>query len=136
MDTRPQASITTFVVVDDNKAFRRILRGIVEDHPQWLVLAEGCNGLEAVELARAHSPDIMLIDVVMPVMNGIQAVKQIKQSNPSTRIIVFSVYHEEEFRLEGLQAGAEYFVWKEELNGKSLAQMINPYSPRIETDRG
>ncbi len=121
--------VRTFLIVDDNDGFREILRGIVTSHQDWSVLAEAPNGLEAVQQARTHAPHVVLMDVSMPVMNGIQAAKQIKQSNPATRIVLFSVYHEEEFRLKGLQAGAEYFVWKDELNGQKVEQIVDSLFP-------
>lgn len=125
----------TFIIVDDNQAFLRILRNIVEAHPQWQVLAEGRDGQEAVQLTRQHLPDVVLLDVVMPGMNGIQAAKQIKQLAPMTRIIVFSAYREEEFRLKALEVGAEYFVWKEDLDVRSLELMMASLFPH-EMDTG
>jgi DNA-binding NarL/FixJ family response regulator len=113
-----------FLIVDDNRTFRRALRRMVESHPQWFVVAEACDGREAVQLAQLHSPDVVLIDIVMPVMNGVEATKRIKQYASATRVIAFSAYHEEEFRVQGIQAGADYFVWKEELDGTSLEYML------------
>jgi len=118
-------STLSFVIADDSKAFRRILRQIVESHPDWSVVAEAQDGQDAVQLARVYFPNVVLIDVVMPTMNGIEAAKRIKQIVPNTRIIAFSAHHEEEFRFKGLQVGADYFVWKEELDGASLSRMVD-----------
>ncbi len=118
-----------FLIVDDNPGFRKILRGMVESHLQWSVLGEAADGRAAVELARADPPDIVLMDVVMPVLNGIQATKQIKHLYPATRIIVFSAYPEEEFRQQSLRAGADFFISKEELDEKKLGQMLESLFP-------
>ncbi len=123
-----------FLIVDDSKDFCRILRGIVESQPGWSVLAECHDGEEALRLAKAYAPDVMLMDVVMPVKNGIQATKSIQQMALSTHVILFTAFHDEEFRYKGLQAGADYFVWKEELNAANLKRMIatvfQPTRPR------
>ena len=121
---KAQADTLTFLVVDDYGAFRRILRQMVESHPHWSVLAEARDGQEAVQLAMACCPQVVLMDVVMPVMNGIEATRRIKQSLPETRVIMFSAHHEEEFQRKSLQAGADYFLWKEELDEACLERIV------------
>ncbi len=118
-----------FLIADDSASFCRVLRQIVESHSQWGVAAEVHDGKAAVQWVQLYSPDIVLMDIVMPVVNGIHAARQIKQNTPAVRIITFSAYHEEEFRMKALQAGADYFIWKEELTETSLEQMVESIRP-------
>lgn len=123
-------NILRFLIADDHDMFRQLIRQMVESHPGWSVLAEARDGQEAVQLARIFSPDVALMDVVMPAHNGIEATRMIKQSDPSICVILFSAHHEEEFRASGLAAGADYFVWKEQLDDASLEHMIvSRFSP-------
>ncbi len=117
-----------FIIVDDNDTFRQILRQMVESRPHWSVLAEARDGCEAVRMVQTHSPDVVLMDVVMPVMNGIEATRRIHQIVPTPYIILFSAYHEEEFRLSGLQAGATCLIWKEEINENRLEEIVSHFS--------
>ena len=114
----------TFLVVDDYGTFRNILRQMVESHSHWSVVAEAPNGLEAVQLALMYHPNVVLMDVVMPMMNGIEAAKRIKQNLLDVCVIMFSAHHEEEFQHRSLQAGADYFILKEEMNETSLERFI------------
>ena len=124
-----QARAVRFLIVDDHDAFRLILRQMVESHPIWAVVAEARDGSEATQLAKTTLPDVVLMDVVMPVMNGIKAADQIHQMLPGARIILFSAYHEEEFVLSGIQAGADCLIWKDQLSEKSLENIVNsPFS--------
>lgn len=121
----PQTPVR-FLIVDDHAAFRLILRQMVESHPHWSVLAEARNGYEGTLLAQTHSPDVILMDVVMPIMNGIEATRQIHQLAPNSRIILFSAYHEEEFVLSGMLAGAVGLIWKDQLDESSLEDIVGP----------
>lgn len=114
-----------FLIVDDHDAFRLILRQMVESHPRWSILAEARDGGEAIRLAQEYLPDVILMDVVMPIMNGIEATGQIHQLLPESRVILFSAYHEDEFVLSGMQAGAVCLIWKDQLSEANLECVVN-----------
>ena len=119
-----QTPTIRFLIVDDHDAFRAILRQMVESHPDWLVLAEARDGYEATQMAATYMPDVILMDVVMPVMNGIEAASRIHQIMPNSRIVLFSAYHEEEFLVSGVKAGAVGLIWKDQLDEDSLRDII------------
>jgi DNA-binding NarL/FixJ family response regulator len=113
-----------FVIADDAQSYRRILRQIILSRPEWLVVGEAADGVEALRLVAAHHPDIVLLEVNMPELNGIEATRRIKQLAPETHVLVFSSYDEEEFRRESLLAGADYFLRKEELDADKLSNVL------------
>jgi DNA-binding NarL/FixJ family response regulator len=114
----------SFLLIDDVATYRDILRQIVQTQPHWFVVGEATNGSEAVQLVLEHAPHVVLMDIDMPVMNGIEATRRIKQLSPETRIILFSGHQDEEFRRESLQSGASFFLVKEDMDATTLPQLI------------
>jgi len=100
------------VLVDDHAILRQGLRRLLEDEPDIEVVGEAGNGLEAVAVARALAPDLVLMEVVIPRLNGIEAAKQIKQSNPTTAILALSAYDDDRYVLGLLEAGAAGYLLK------------------------
>ena len=125
MPSNPSTNSLRFLIVDDHAAFRLILRQWVESHLHWSVLAEARDGREATQLAQAYRPDVILMDVIMPIMNGIEATSQIHQQAPNSRIVLFSASYEEEFVLAGIQAGAAGLIWKGQLCEINLEEIVN-----------
>lgn len=78
------------LVVDDNAIVRRTLREIIEENPAWQICGEGDNGRVAIELARKLHPDIVVLDFLMPTMNGLQAAECIRRFAPRTNILLFT----------------------------------------------
>ena len=109
METR---EIIRIVLVDDHTVLRQGLRRLLEDEPDIEVVGEAGNGLEAVAVVRARAPDLVLTEVVMPRLNGIEAAKQIKQSNPATAILALSAYDDDRYVLGLLEAGAAGYLLK------------------------
>lgn len=97
---------------------------LVQDQPGWSVIGEAGDGAEAVQLALRLAPDVVFMDITLPVMNGIEATRQIKQALQHTHVLVFSAYDDEEFRQESRLAGADYFIRKEDLDADMLKQLI------------
>ena len=114
----------TFLIVDDSTSFRQILSELVEKHPHWSVMAEAGDGEEAVCLAARYLPDVLLMDVNMPVMNGVEATRRIKHFAPQVRVIAFSGYPDDEFRQASLRAGADFHLPKEDLDVGTLGRLI------------
>ena len=100
------------VLVDDHAVLRQGLRRLLEDEPDIEVVGEAANGLEAVAVTRARAPDLVLMDVVMPRLNGLEATKQIKQSNPATAVLVLSAHDDDRYVLGLLEAGAAGYLLK------------------------
>ena len=100
------------LLADDHDIVRRGLRDLLEEHPGWTVCAEASNGREAIELALAHRPHIAIIDLTMPELNGMEAIKRIRESVPETEILAFTMHDSEEIVQNVLSAGARGYLLK------------------------
>ena len=92
---------------------RQGLRKVLEERPEWEVVAEAGDGREAVRLAEQHRPDVAIIDVAMPLLNGIEATRQITKRVPNTRVLVLSMHADEAYVIQILQAGATGYLLKD-----------------------
>jgi len=101
------------VLVDDHEVVRRGLRAYLEAVEDFEVLGEAANGEEAVRLAAEHAPDVMLMDLLMPGMDGVEATRQVKAVSPRTQIVVLTSYHQDEHIFPALRAGALSYVLKD-----------------------
>lgn len=104
---------TTVVLVDDHPMFRKGLRLLLEDEPDLSVIGEAGDGEGAIELIKEHSPDIVVLDINMPGMNGIEAAKKISINFPDTKIIALSIHSEKNFVEDMLLAGAASYILKQ-----------------------
>jgi DNA-binding NarL/FixJ family response regulator len=109
MDNREAIRV---VLVDDHAILRQGLARLLQDEPDIDVVGEAGNGLEAVAVVRALAPDIVVMEVVLPRLNGMEAAKQIKQSNPATAILVLTAYDDDRYVLGLLEAGAAGYLLK------------------------
>jgi DNA-binding NarL/FixJ family response regulator len=100
------------LLADDHDVVRRGLRGILEEHEGWEVCAEATNGREAVELALALQPQVAVLDLAMPELNGLEATRQIKQHLPETEVLVFTMHQTEQLVHDVLAGGARGYVLK------------------------
>lgn len=100
------------VVADDHLVLREGIRNLLEDQPDIELVGEAANGLEAVAVVRATEPDVVLMDVVMPRVTGIEATKQIKKLNPGTAVLILSGYDDDRYVLGLLEAGAAGYLLK------------------------
>jgi two-component system nitrate/nitrite response regulator NarL len=112
------------VLADDHEVFRVGLRALFEGHSQWTVCGEAKNGQEAVDLAAGLQPELIVLDLSMPVMNGIQAARRIRQLSPATTIIVLSSHSASIAAEEALRAGASAYVTKSDAHA-DLVRTIN-----------
>lgn len=103
---------TKILLVDDHDLFRAGLRSILEKHPQYKVVGEAGNGDEAVRLAVALGPDVVLMDITMPGLNGVGVTRQILQERPGVRVIALSMHCERQFVAGMLEAGATGYLLK------------------------
>ena len=102
----------SIVLVDDHPLVRRALRDILEKEPDLHVIGEAGDGQEAVAMTSEHRPDIVIMDISMPVMNGVEATKRIKASNPLTVVLILTVHTDVETIFSILQAGASGYLVK------------------------
>ncbi len=101
------------VLADDHQVVRQGLRAILEAERDLWVVGEAGNGLDAVELAERLKPDVLIVDVMMPGLNGLEVTRQVAQRAPQTRVIVLSMYSNEAYVLEALKHGAVAYVLKD-----------------------
>jgi DNA-binding NarL/FixJ family response regulator len=101
------------LLADDHTVVRQGLRKILEAKPQWEVVAEAADGREAVRQAEEVKPDIAIVDVAMPLLNGIEAVRQIARKASGTRVLVLSMHNDEAYVTQMLRAGAAGYLLKD-----------------------
>jgi len=109
------------LVADDHPAFREGLCRLLEDEDDLEIVAKSANGEEAVSLAVEMKPDVVVLDVAMPKINGIEAAKRIKEANPNTAILMISAYSYGAYMLDSLRAGAAGYL----LKNVPLRELIN-----------
>jgi pilus assembly protein CpaE len=108
------------LIVDDVPQVRRELRTLLPLLDEIDIVGEADNGQDAIELAATLRPDVILMDVEMPIVDGLAATRRIKQQCPTCRVIVLSIYNDESIRAKARSAGADDFIDK----GASLAALL------------
>ncbi|HUY76241.1 MAG TPA: response regulator transcription factor [Ktedonobacterales bacterium] len=103
----------TILIVDDHAVVRRGARAFLEAQPDFAVVGDVGSGGEAVLLAADLAPDVVLMDLVMPGMDGVQATRLVKQKSPSSQVIVLTSYHEDEHIFPAIRAGALSYLLKD-----------------------
>jgi DNA-binding NarL/FixJ family response regulator len=101
------------LLADDHTMVRQGLRKVIEERPEWEVVAQASDGREAVRLAEEHRPDVAIMDVAMPLLNGIEATRQITRRHPETRVLILSMHADEAYVAQILQAGASGYLLKD-----------------------
>lgn len=101
------------VLVDDHKLVRNGIKSLLEEEEEIVVVAEGSNGLEAIEIVREVRPDLLIIDVRMPEMNGIEAVGKMKELGLDIKTIVLSMHDSEDYIIQSIKAGANGYLLKD-----------------------
>ena len=100
------------VIADDHELFRRGLAAELTQVPGWVVAGEASNGRDAVELAAALKPDLVVLDLTMPELNGLEAARKIISVNPAARVLILTAHESEQLVREVLSAGAQGYVLK------------------------
>jgi DNA-binding NarL/FixJ family response regulator len=109
------------LIVDDHAVVRRGVRALLESQPGWEVLAEATTGREAVEAAQRLQPDIVVMDLSLPELNGLDATRLILKESPRTEVLVLTMHHSEELARNVLQAGARGYVLKSDADENLVA---------------
>ena len=111
------------LIADDHEMIRHGLRHILERHDGWQVVGEAANGREAVEMARKVVPRVVILDLVMPELNGVEATRQIKRYLPQAEVLVFSGLEADELIYQVLEAGARGYLVKTDI-GRHIVDAI------------
>lgn len=115
------------LLADDHDAVRRGLRAMLEDHPGWQVCGEAADGREAVQLAAKLRPDIAVLDLEMPELNGLEATRQIKKELLDVEVLIYTMHETEQLIREVLVAGARGYVLKADA-GYQLIEAVEALS--------
>jgi two-component system nitrate/nitrite response regulator NarL len=125
------------LLVDDQPLFRKALATLIDGQPDLSVIGEAENGLQAVEMARALQPDLVVLDVDMPVMNGVEAVRLIREQVPAAKVVMLTVSESEDDLFDAVRYGAHGYLLKD-LRPEQLYDMLRsvmrnetPLSPAI-----
>lgn len=105
--------MTTIVLADDHHVVRLGLRALLDAEPDFTIIGEATDGLEASRLVESLKPEVLIIDVMMPGISGLEVTRQISQRVPTTRIIILSMHASEAYVLEALRNGAAAYVLKD-----------------------
>lgn len=106
---------TRILIADDHEIFRKGLRWLVESHANLEICGEAANGVEAVEMAKKLTPDVIIMDISMPYVNGLDATRQIRQQVPNSRILILSQHDSSHMLTAAFNAGASGYVTKSQV---------------------
>ncbi len=113
------------LVVDDAAEIRQLVKMVLAMNERILVIGEGSNGEEAVELCQQHQPDVLVLDISMPLMDGLQALPLIREVSPATRVVMLSGFTTPEIKTRALKLGACTFVEKGSVIGDIVAAVTD-----------
>ena len=125
------------LIADDHDIVRTGMKALVEDQPGWQVVAEAGTGRQAVDKAKATTPDVCVLDVTMPELNGLEAASQIKKLLPHTEVLIITVHESEQIAAEVLKVGARGYILKSDAGRelvaavKAVAAHKNYFTSRI-----
>lgn len=114
---------TRILIADDHELMRKLLRNLINSHPNWQVCAEAKDGGEAVAQTKELHPDLVVLDLAMPVMDGMRAAREINKMVPETRMIMFTLHASPEIEEEARNAGIRQVISKTQ-NGAQLLDAI------------
>ena len=116
-------SVIRVLLAEDHMITRQGIRRLLEDEKGMTVIGEACDGEEAIQMATETKPDVILMDIAMPKLNGIEATRQIKLIHPNTAILILSAYDNDEYIFAILKAGAAGYLLKN-VSGDELIRAI------------
>jgi len=115
------------LIADDHPIARQGIRRMLEHYGDIAVVAEAADGLEAVALSQQLRPDVVLMDLQMPRLNGVEAIEHLRERNPDTKVLIISTYDKDEFLFEGIKAGARGYLLKD-VPAEELVQAVRAVS--------
>lgn len=114
----PEQNRTTIVLADDHQVVRQGLKALLDAEPDFRVVGEAGDGLQAVRRVEMVSPRVLVLDLMMPGLNGLDVIPRIRKCSPHTQIVVLSMYSNEAYVLEALNSGASAYVLKDSSSGE------------------
>lgn len=111
------------LIVDDHEIFRRGLRSLLESRPEFQILGEAADGMQAIEKAKELKPELIVMDVSMPQLDGLQATRLIRKQLPSTKILILSQHDTSHMLSAAFEAGANGYVTKSQVSRCLLAAL-------------
>ena len=123
------------LIADDHELMRRGLRSILSTRPNWEVCGEAVDGSDAIEKTKLLQPDILVLDISMPRVNGLEVARAVRRDYPRTQVVILSQYDESEMRPYAIEAGARGYVSKAEASRQLLTAIESliveqPLAPR------
>jgi DNA-binding NarL/FixJ family response regulator len=122
---RMETKNARLLIVDDHEIFRRGLRALLEPCSEWQICGEAVDGMDAVEQCRNLKPDIVVLDVSMPRLNGLEAARLIRKENPEPQIVMITQHDSPQIRSAALEAGARAFVTKSAVGSELVSALRN-----------
>jgi two-component system response regulator NreC len=125
------------LIADDHELVRQGMCALIEHEPGWQVCGTATNGLEAVEIAKRLKPGVVVLDLTMPELSGLEALREIKRALPNTEVVIFSAHHSEEVIEQLFDAGAKSYIQKSDAGRhlvtaiKSVAEHKTFFTPEI-----
>jgi two-component system, NarL family, response regulator DegU len=114
---------TRIVIIDDHQLFREGIKRILQFEENLEVVAEGADGSEALALVEKYRPDIVIMDINMPHINGVEATRQLVETYPDTKVVVLSIHDDENYVMHALQTGASGYLLKE-MDADTLVEAV------------
>ncbi len=111
------------LVADDHEVVRQGMRALLEVRPEWEVCAEAANGREAIELSKKTRPDVVVMDISMPELNGLEATRQILKALPRTEVLIMTLHESEQLVRRVVESGARAYVLKSDA-GRNLVEGV------------
>ena len=104
--------MTSIIIADDHEIVRRGLRGILEGEASCKIVAEAADGLAAAQLVEQHQPTVLILDLNLPRLHGLEVLRQVRTTSPQTRVMVLSMHNDEPYVIETLRHGARAYILK------------------------
>lgn len=123
------------LIVDDHEIFRRGLRALLEPSSEWQICGEAVDGIDAVEQCKLLKPDIVVLDVSMPRLNGLEAARLIKKEDPEPKIVIITQHDSPQIRSAALEAGARAFVTKSAVGNELVIALRTLIKNHVNSDK-
>jgi DNA-binding NarL/FixJ family response regulator len=120
-----EMNTSRLLIVDDHEIFRRGLRALLEPSSDWEICGEAVDGLDAVEQCKSLKPDVVVLDVSMPRLNGLEAARLIQKENPTSKIVIITQHDSPQIRMAAMEAGARAFVTKSAVGSELISALKN-----------
>jgi DNA-binding NarL/FixJ family response regulator len=114
----------SLLVADDHEVIRQGLRALIKEQPGWKLAAEATDGRDAVAKAAEFQPDVAILDVTMPLLNGIEATKQIAAASPRTKVLILTIHESDQLSRKAIEAGARGYMFKTDA-ARDLISAVN-----------